>query len=354
MPNPYLTRNSKIPISGPKAYIDGGDGNRNPYIQKVEKARDYKKPDISRTPSRGGTMAEAIKEKRIRWGGGAETGQAQGTQSSVSSGYAPGGYTESDHYSTESPETMSYEEFYEKVGGNVYESDVRKAIDARVEQAVNEYGRQKQQAETSYKNAARQAYVNNMMSQRNMDQRLAANGIYGGMADSQRIAMDANYQNEASDLEQSYIETLADLDQAIENARLAGDAQAAEQMAGYRANVQSQYASYLMQKDQQAAIIAQQQQEREAAERASSGGGYSNGGGYYGGYDNGSLSPEQVAEMQDVLGVTPDGKWGSQSSAAANGKSADAAWEEYQAAKRKVGGYGGGGVGGGVNRMEIM
>ena len=67
-----------------------------------------------------------------------------------------------------------------------------------------------------------------------------------------------------------------------------------------------------------------------------------------GGYDNGSLSASQVAEMQRALGVTPDGLWGSRSSTAANGMSADEAWRAYQAAKQQTGGYGGGG---GVNRV---
>lgn len=353
MPNPYITKNSKIPISGPKAYIDGGEKGYGKSVLPPSPAlqitpNNYQIGRLQGVRSDGSSYGTAPTPPSVR----EEIKQrvdtaAQNTQSSPGGytygGYAPGGYTEKESYSTEIPETMSYEDYFKKVGGDVYESDVRKAIDARVQQAVNAYERQKQQAETSYKNAARQTYVNNMMSQRNMEQQLAASGVYGGMADSQRIAMDANYQNEVADLEQQYIDTLADLEQAITDARLAGDTQAAEQMAGYKANVQSQYASYLMQKDQQAASIAQWQRERSAAGRTSSGGG-----GYYGGYDNGSLSPEQVAEMQGALGVTADGKWGSGSSTAANGMSADEAWQAYQAAKSKTGGYGGGG---GVNTM---
>lgn len=354
MPNPYITKNSKIPISGPKAYIDGGEKGYGKSVLPPSPAlqitpNNYQLGRLQGVRADGSSYGTAPTPPSVR----EEIKQrvdtaAQNTQSGAAGGYAyggyaPGGYTEKESYSTEIPETMSYEDYFKKVGGDVYESDVRKAIDARVQQAVNAYERQKQQAETSYKNAARQTYVNNMMSQRNMEQQLAASGVYGGMADSQRIAMDANYQNEVADLEQQYIDTLADLEQAITDARLAGDTQAAEQMAGYKANVQSQYASYLMQKDQQAASIAQWQRERSAAGRTSSGGG-----GYYGGYDNGSLSPEQVAEMQGFYNVDADGAWGPQSSAATYGLTADEAWQAYQAAKSKTGGYGGGG---GVNTM---
>lgn len=239
-----------------------------------------------------------------------------------------------DYAELEGP--MSYEDYYAKVGGNTYEDDVKAAIKARVQQAADSYNRQKEQAKTSYEDASRKAYISNMMSRRNLDQQLAANGVYGGMADSQRIAMDADYQNERADLEQQYIETLADLDQAITDAQLAGDAEAAEQMASYKSSVQSQYASYLMQKDAQAASFAQWQREQAAQRAASRSGGssYSGSGSYSsGGYGNGSLTPSQVAEMQRSLGVTPDGVWGSESSAAADGMTADEAWSAYQEAK---------------------
>lgn len=61
-----------------------------------------------------------------------------------------------------------------------------------------------------------------------------------------------------------------------------------------------------------------------SGESGSSGGGYS----YGKSYDNGSLSVEQVKELQEHYGVTVDGKWGRKSSAAAGGLTADEAWKE--------------------------
>ena len=46
-------------------------------------------------------------------------------------------------------------------------------------------------------------------------------------------------------------------------------------------------------------------------------------------YDNGSMTTEQVKQLQQKLGVNPDGKWGTQSSAAAGGLTADEAWKKY-------------------------
>lgn len=153
---------------------------------------------------------------------------------------------------------MSWENFLDRMGGTDYEQHLRDAVNAQVQQAVNDYNRQIEQAGTSHEEAARRAYINKMLSQRNMEQELAASGVYGGMADSQRIAAEADYQNDLTDLETQYNDTMAQLRQAITAARLSGDAQIAEQMANYLNQVQSEYRNYL--------------QERMAARQQSAGG----------------------------------------------------------------------------------
>ena len=153
---------------------------------------------------------------------------------------------------------MSWENFLDRMGGTDYEQRLRDAVNAQVQQAVNDYNRQIEQAGTSREEAARRAYINKMLSQRNMEQELAASGVYGGMADSQRIAAEADYQNDLTDLETQYNDTMAQLRQAITAARLSGDAQIAEQMANYLSQVQSEYRNYL--------------QERMAARQQSGGG----------------------------------------------------------------------------------
>lgn len=49
----------------------------------------------------------------------------------------------------------------------------------------------------------------------------------------------------------------------------------------------------------------------------------------YRGYNNGGLTSEQVRRLQEYYGVEQDGMWGSDSEKAADGLSADAAWEAY-------------------------
>ena len=49
-----------------------------------------------------------------------------------------------------------------------------------------------------------------------------------------------------------------------------------------------------------------------------------------GSYSNGGLSDAQIREMQKYYGVTADGKWGKNSTAAAGGLSAADAWNRYK------------------------
>ena len=48
------------------------------------------------------------------------------------------------------------------------------------------------------------------------------------------------------------------------------------------------------------------------------------------GYDNGSVSTENIEIMQEALGISADGKWGQGSVEAALGLTADEAWKAYQ------------------------
>lgn len=166
---------------------------------------------------------------------------------------------------------MSWENFLDRMGGTDYEQRLRDAVNAQVQQAVNNYNRQIEQAGTSHEEAARRAYINKMLSQRNMEQELAASGVYGGMADSQRIAAEADYQNDLTDLETQYNDTMAQLRQAITAARLSGDAQIAEQMANYLSQVQSEYRNYLQER-----MAARQQSAQEQGSAAGAGTGLSN------------------------------------------------------------------------------
>ena len=68
-----------------------------------------------------------------------------------------------------------------------------------------------------------------------------------------------------------------------------------------------------------------------------------------GSYSNGSLTNQQVKQLQKYYGVSQDGKWGANSKKAAGGLTADQAWAKYQGG----GSSGSGGSGGSSNYGNI-
>lgn len=280
----------------------------------------------------------------------------------------------------------SWQDYLESMGYGDYADQTRAAIEAAVEAAIQNYNQQIAQTEQDSGKLARQAYVAKMMGQKNLDQQLSAEGYAGGMADSQRIQAELSYQNQLSEIEQQRLLTVRELQNAIAQAKLSGDLQTAQELASYLQQVQSQWASYVSQRQQTANSDYWNQKSMDEQNRANAyeramnllsagitpdaatlaaagisaqeaaqilryygggassggtggtGGGSSSGGGSGagtnsyrggGGYSNGSLSTEQVQQMQRALGVTADGKWGTKSSAAAGGLDADAAWAKY-------------------------
>ena len=266
----------------------------------------------------------------------------------------------------------SFADYLASMGYGDYAEQTRAAIQASVEAAIQKYNDQIAQTEQDSGKLARQAYVAKMMGQKNLDQQLAAEGYAGGMADSQRIQTELDYQNQLSEIEQQRLLTVRELESAITQAQLSGDLQTAQELAAYLQQVQGQWADYISQRQQMDNSNYWNRQQMDEQTRASAyervmnllsagitpdsatltaagisaqeaaqilryyGGGTSSGasggGNTYrggGGYSNGSLSTAQIQQLQRALGVTADGKWGAKSSAAAGGLDADAAWAKY-------------------------
>lgn len=313
----------------------------------------------------------------------------------ISSPDYKGQQTTTDYYSQYLPENQpvmelpeieipSFQEFLDQTGYDQYSEATQQRIQAAVQQAVNSYNSQIEQTNKDSDELARQAYIAKMLGQKNLDQQLSAAGYAGGMADSQRIQTETNYENNLQSIENQRQLVIAELQQAIRDAQLSGDLQAAQELQAYLQSMQSSWLSYVqnqqalqssnywnqqqMQSNQQqmrtqqsataydramdllgmgimpgtdvlaqAGISTQEAQairstvlgQGAAATAAASGGtsaARSSGGSGRSGYDNGSLTAAQVRQMQDYYGVTADGMWGSESRTAAQGLSADEAW----------------------------
>lgn len=156
------------------------------------------------------------------------------------------------------PGMMGYEDFYNRMGGADFEKMLRENINASVQQAVNSYEAQKQETEQDAQEMARQAYVAKLLGEKNMAQRLAAGGYAGGMAESAMLESETNYQNNLAEIQRQRQRALDEIQRAIDNARLTGDMEMANQLADYMAQVQSYYSDYYDQ------MLSQQMQMQKA------------------------------------------------------------------------------------------
>ena len=145
---------------------------------------------------------------------------------------------------TTTEDVLGFEDFYDRMGGADFEKKLRESINASVQQAINAYEAQKQETEQDAQEMARQAYVAKLLREKNMAQRLAAGGYAGGMAESAMLESETNYQNNLAEIQRQRQRALDELQRAIDNARLTGDMEMANQLADYMAQVQSYYSDY--------------------------------------------------------------------------------------------------------------
>lgn len=167
---------------------------------------------------------------------------------------------------TTTEDVLGFEDFYERMGGEDFEAKLRESINASVQQVLNAYEAQKQETENDAQEMARQAYIAKMLGEKNMAQRLAAGGYAGGMAESAMLESETAYQNNLAEIQRQRQRALDEIQRAIDNARLTGDMEMANQLADYMAQVQSYYSDYYNQ------MLSQQMQQAqaEAAQAAAS------------------------------------------------------------------------------------
>lgn len=302
---------------------------------------------------------------------------------------AEGGYTldMSGNQSWVGPpkvEVPSFEEFLDQTGYDQYSEATQQRIQAAVDQAISGYNAQIEETNRDSDQLARQAYVAKMLGQKNLDQQLSAAGYAGGMADSQRIQTETNYENNLQSIEEQRQAVIAELERAIRDAQLTGDLQGAQELQNYLAQMQQSWLTYVQNQQaiqnsdywnqrqmqtsnywndrqlsadekntaysralellsfgimpgedvltqaglsqQEAAAIRDRLTAEQTAATRSSGTSSERAAT---GYDNGSLTADQVKEIQQYMGITPTGMWDGNSYAAAGNLTADEAWEAF-------------------------
>lgn len=79
------------------------------------------------------------------------------------------------------------------------------------------YNNNVSQLNSATNDALREAYINRMLSQRNLQQQLSAQGISGGASETTQASMLNNYQDSRNDLEKERQQQLANLMQTYQN-----------------------------------------------------------------------------------------------------------------------------------------
>jgi len=144
----------------------------------------------------------------------------------------------------------------------------KKAIQDAVDQSVNTLNAQKTTTSQDYADAYRQLYLNNMQSQKNIGQQMAAQGVTGGASESTLLGLNTNYEDNLRQGKVAEQNALSELDTAIANAKLSGSIEAANNTA---TNAQNTAQGYLTAWQQQLAAeqAAAQQEQSQASENRS-------------------------------------------------------------------------------------
>ena len=148
------------------------------------------------------------------------------------------------------------------------------ALQNQLNSLLAEYDNQKAPIEQNAQEAARQAYIQYMQSQRALPQALSATGQSGGMAESTALGLETGYGNQVNDILLNKQNSLRDLEFQKNQARMQNQANIADVEAQYLmelANQQFQQQLAQQEFQNQMALLAYQNQLNNQAQSGSSG-----------------------------------------------------------------------------------
>lgn len=182
--------------------------------------------------------------------GTANTGSSSSASSSVSTGNPYGNYANQlqSLYNQQMQNLNNYQQQQKAAAQNAYNNNMSALMNAynsrmsnldsslqnAKEQLQGYYDNSKRGIESDSARALQEAYINKMLSQKNLQQQLTAQGISGGASESAIAGLINNYgnarneidttkNNNLADLEQNYNSNLADVLNNYYNARNAAD-----------------------------------------------------------------------------------------------------------------------------------
>ena len=110
-------------------------------------------------------------------------------------------------------------------------------------QMNNNYKRSNKNINADAENAMRQAYVNNMLSRRDLQQAMSAQGLNGGATETTRASMENNYGNARNGIDKTRNNNLAEIENTYQNNLLALE----QQMNNAKNELSAQKMQYSMQ-----------------------------------------------------------------------------------------------------------
>lgn len=243
--------------------------------------------------------------------------------------------------------------YLRQIYANQLESELA-GLKVAYEKSMAGYDDQADRLPQQYDAARNSVAAQDALAKKAFDERAVASGLSSGAAGQAELARSSAYQRDIASLDQAQANALSDIqlqktnlqsqyENAITQARAEGNAALANALYEELVRVQN-----LNREDAQIAA----QREAEALELALKYAAKGSSGSTTGtkkatkdkpvgsdtpvrdkGYDNGSLTPRQVKEMQAFYGLTQDGLWGPNSQKTAG--IADEAWAKYQQEKGK-------------------
>lgn len=179
-------------------------------------------------------------------------GQGAGGYSAPKASQTTGGQASSPAGSSAqtAPQSNPLDEYYAQMKSAQRAAEA--AQEARTRAAVEALQGNRRTIEQDAEEAAKQAYISRMLTEKRLPQQLAATGSSGGMTDSAVLRMNSDYENSRNDIMNAKNNALADLNSQIAQVEATGDISLAQQ--------QSEWAQQLAQMQWQ---LAQQEAERQ-------------------------------------------------------------------------------------------
>lgn len=169
-------------------------------------------------------------------------GGGYGTYGGASGGYSAGNYSAYDNDMV--AELRSLYRGQDSAYAQAL-AEQKAAQEDAVRRATEKLNAQKESTNSSYAALFRQLYIDKMNARKNIEQRMAAQGVTGGAAESTLLGLETDYEDALRQGEQGRIGTIGDLDHAITDAELSGDMASAQAAADMAREQTDNYASVL-------------------------------------------------------------------------------------------------------------